>query len=230
MTMDDFKLPKIAAAGDSAVLIEFEQRISPEVNRRVHSLAESLRRAWLGGVEEIVPAYCSLLIHYDPLQLSFDQVSSFAQMKINLEEEVPEKPTRRIEIPTFYGGKFGPDLEEVARLHQLTTSDVIRIHSSKDYLVYMVGFTPGFAYLGEVDETIATPRLQTPRTLVPAGSVGIAGKQTGVYPIDSPGGWRIIGHSDLIFFDPLREPPSLLAPGDWVRFVPVTPENPFHDI
>jgi KipI family sensor histidine kinase inhibitor len=135
-------------------------------------------------------------------------------------EFLGEKPARRVEIPVQYGGDHGPDLQAVAQAHGLTPEDVIRIHSQRDYLVYMMGFTPGFPYLGEMDPQLATPRLSTPRSRVPAGSVGIAGEQTGIYPVDSPGGWRIIGWTAQRLFDPDRQPPFLLAPGDVVRFVP----------
>jgi KipI family sensor histidine kinase inhibitor len=135
---------------------------------------------------------------------------------------------RRVEIPTIYGGEYGPDLDFVAQYHHLTPAEVIRIHSGVDYPVYMLGFIPGFAYLGGLDAAIATPRLDQPRTRIPAGSVGIAGAQTGVYPLDTPGGWRIIGRTPLRLFDPLADPPALLSPGDIVRFIPVSEEESNH--
>jgi KipI family sensor histidine kinase inhibitor len=177
------------------------------------------------GVEEIIPSYRSLLISYDPRVIGFkdltDQVKSIE--KTLSRGKILEH--RRIEIPTLYGGEFGPDLDFVASLHGLTPEEVVRIHSSQDYLVYMLGFTPGFPYLGGNLEEIATPRLKTPRIKVPAGSVGIAENQTGIYPIESPGGWQIIGRTPVNLFNPLRPPHFLLAAGDMVRFIPIDEEQ-----
>jgi len=134
-----------------------------------------------------------------------------------------------VRIPVVYGGEYGPDLESLAKLHDMTPEQVIEIHSGKDYLIYMLGFTPGFPYLGGMDPKIATPRLKTPRTKIPAGSVGIAGEQTGFYPLDSPGGWQLIGRTPLALFDPEREAPFLLSAGEYVRFCPI-PEDRFEEI
>lgn len=174
----------------------------------------------LPGGAELVPGYASLLVYYDCLQVDYAQVETWVIQRLAALEFLGEKPARRVEIPVQYGGDHGPDLQAVAQAHGLTPEDVIRIHSQRDYLVYMMGFTPGFPYLGEMDPQLATPRLSTPRSRVPAGSVGIAGEQTGIYPVDSPGGWRIIGWTAQRLFDPDRQPPFLLAPGDVVRFVP----------
>ncbi len=183
-------------------------------------MVRAIEEAPIRGVEEIIPSYRSILIAYDPLVVGFkDLTYQVKSIEKNLSRgKILEH--RRVEIPTLYGGKFGPDLDFVASLHGLTPEEVVRIHTSQDYLVYMLGFTPGFPYLGNLEE-IATPRLKTPRIKVPAGSVGIAENQTGIYPIESPGGWQIIGRTPLKLFNPLRPPHFLLAAGDMVRFIPI---------
>lgn len=215
--------------GDSALVVEFGQEIDPAINRRVHTLANLLALEPLDGVVESVPTYRSLLVRYDPLRLDYDRVAGWARSKASRADSLPAIQPRRIEAPVVYGGDFGPDLQFVAEHNHLSADEVIRIHSSAEYSVYMMGFTPGFPYLGKLDPAIAAPRLETPRTRVRAGSVGIAGLQTGIYPVDSPGGWRIIGWTPLALFDPSREPPFLFAPGDRVRFVPVEPSHGAED-
>jgi KipI family sensor histidine kinase inhibitor len=213
--------PRLLPVGDSALLIEFGNEINPAINAQVQALALALDDYALPGLSEAVPAYRSLLWHYDPLLLSFDQVCELAGQALNqAQTSAPLKP-RVIEIPTCYGGQFGPDLEFVARHNDLQPEDVIRLHASALYPVYMLGFSPGFAYLGGLPPAIAAPRLPSPRTQVPAGSVGIAGAQTGIYPIATPGGWRLIGRTPLRLFDPQLRPPALLRPGDRVRFTPI---------
>jgi KipI family sensor histidine kinase inhibitor len=216
--------PRFRPVGESAALVQFGNAIDAGINARVHRLADLLARADWQGFGEAVPAYASLLVHYDPLLWAYSDVVA------RIESCLPRLPlaevsttARLVEIPVIYGGDDGPDLEAVARAHDLTPRAVIQLHSQAEYGVYMIGFTPGFPYLGGLDERIATPRRESPRTLVPAGSVGIAGQQTGIYPLASPGGWQIIGRTALDLFDPARVPPSLLAPGDRVRFVPVEP-------
>jgi inhibitor of KinA len=163
-----------------------------------------------------------LLVHYDPLRLTYRQVTDWILPFLAQVEAGEEMQTRVVEIPTYYGGKYGPDLESLAKLHNLTPMEVIKLHSAAEYRVYMMGFTPGFPYLGGLDPALATPRLAAPRTLVPAGSVAIAGSQTGIYPVDSPGGWQIIGYTPLHLFDKKQDPPSFLSPGDRVRFIPIS--------
>lgn len=212
--------PKIVAFGDSAVLVQLGEEIDLRVNRRVHALARLLHASPLAGVIETVPAYATLLIHYDPLILSDTEVRHWVRGKLDqIEETDPGKP-RRLDVPVLYGGEHGPDLEFIARYHDLTVEEVIHIHSARIYTVYMMGFTPGFPYMGKLEDALITPRLETPRTRVPAGTVAIAGSQTGIYPIDSPGGWRLIGRTSLRLFDPAAASPFLFAPGDEVRFVP----------
>jgi inhibitor of KinA len=211
--------------GDSALLVTFGDGIDVEINRRVHRLSYRLIDKSVLGVIEAVPAYCSLLVHYDPLVMEYPTVLDFVSALAKDPGGSSYYQPRRVDIPTVYGGEFGPDLVFVAGYHHLTPQEVIRIHTGVDYQVYMLGFTPGFAYLGGLDAVIATPRLEKPRTRIPAGSVGIAGAQTGIYPLETPGGWRIIGRTTLRMFDPLAEPPVRLAPGDLVRFIPITPDE-----
>lgn len=214
--------PRFKAVGDSALAVELGDAVDPEINRRVHALAGALRLARPAGVIEVAPAYCSLLVYYDPLELRYRDVEDRVAQVAAALDAAPADPPRRMEIPTVYGGAHGPDLEFVAQRSGLTPDEVIRLHSGSDYLVYMMGFTPGFAYLGRLDKRIAAPRLEAPRARVPAGSVGIAGQQTGIYPIDSPGGWRLVGYTPVRPFDMRREPPFLFAPGDLVRFTPIS--------
>jgi KipI family sensor histidine kinase inhibitor len=204
--------------GDSALNIQFGDQIDPEINRRVHAFAESIQREPLNGIIECVPTYCDLLVHYDPLVLSHHALIEWLEAQAIITNPQLPITNRLIEIPTRYDGD---DLEFVAQHHHLSVENVIRIHSQTEYRVYMMGFTPGFAYMGKLDSKIVTPRLDSPRKMVKAGSVGIAGEQTGIYPIDSPGGWRLIGRTDAKLFDLDRDPPFLFAPNDRVRFVPV---------
>jgi len=217
--------PRLLPAGDSALLIEFGDEIDPAINAQVHALARTLSEHPLPGLGEPVPTYRSVLLHYDPLQLSFTEVTALAGEALARMKTRPRPEPRVVEIPVCYGGEFGPDLEFVARHNDLSPEEVIRLHSTTLYPVYMLGFSPGFAYLGGVPKAIATPRLSTPRTEVPAGSVGIAGEQTGIYPIATPGGWQLIGRTPLRLFDPQRDPPALLRPGDRVRFIPIDPDR-----
>jgi inhibitor of KinA len=217
--------PTYQAVGDAALVVELGDAIDLALNWRVLALAQRLEAARWPGITDIVPTYCSVLIHYDPLAVTYPEVTAWAQAQYGLAHSQPSESRRRIEIPTVYGGEFGPDLEYVARYHDLSPEAVIRRHSEADYTVYLMGFMPGFPYLGGLPPELETPRLETPRTHVRAGSVGLAGQQTGIYPLDSPGGWRIIGCTAIRLFDPLLNPPALLSPGDQVRFVPVLPER-----
>lgn len=201
---------------DSSVLVQLGDSIDPATNRRVHSLAARLAQNWLDGVIETVPGYASLVVHYDPLARTHAEITEWLAAHLNVEGQASSRPPRRVEVPVIYDG---PDLPFVAQYCGLSVDEVIRLHSQSDYTVFMMGFMPGFPYLGKLPEALHVPRLETPRTHVPAGSVAIAGGQTGIYPQDSPGGWRLIGRTDLKLYDPQREPPFLFAPGDIVRFV-----------
>ncbi len=211
--------------GDRSLLVELGDDISPAVNQSVQELFTGLDIQKPEGILELVPGYRSLLVICDPL------IVSLANLKIviletieNLDRSLLPEP-RTVKIPVVYGDDFGPDLEEVARYHQLTPEDVIHYHTRPTYRVYMIGFTPGYPYLGERPDAIATPRRKTPRTRVPRGSVGIAQKQSGIYSVDSPGGWQIIGWTPVHLFDPLRNPPSLLVMGDRVNFLAITAQE-----
>ncbi len=211
--------------GDRGLLIEFEESISPAIHRKVRALSQAIERAEIAGAREVVPAYRSMLVYYDPRETSIEDLC----VGIRELESKPDEPdvsrSRRVRVPVCYGGDLGPDLTYVARRNGLTEDDVVAIHSSATYLVYMVGFLPGFPYLGGMSSEIAAPRLQEPRTKTPAGSVGIAGSQTGIYPIESPGGWRIIGRTPIELFVPHELPPARLLMGDHVEFVPISPSE-----
>ncbi|ASJ07467.1 5-oxoprolinase subunit PxpB [Thermococcus pacificus] len=215
--------PVINPAGDSTLLISFGETIDEGINERVHAIARAIEKAGFEWLVETVPAYSSLLVIYDPLKVTYTEVEASIKPLLNAEGCTVEG--RLVKIPVVYGGKYGPDIEFVAEHNGLTVDDVIEIHSRPVYRVYFLGFLPGFAYLGGMDERIATPRLEKPRLKVPAGSVGIAGKQTGIYPLESPGGWRLIGRTPLRLFNPAKEPPTLLQPGDRVKFVPIDEEE-----
>jgi len=209
----------IREAGDAVLLLEFAPVIAPEVNARAVAAAAALCREWPAGVRDVVPTYRSVAVHFDPLRSDVEALRA----AITRASTAPPAggDSRTIEVPTVYGGEAGPDLEGLAASVGLDARGVVERHVAATYRVYMLGFLPGFAYLGTVDERIAVPRLVSPRLVVPAGSVGIAGRQTGIYPRASPGGWRIVGRTALRLFDATRTPAALFRPGDHVRFVPV---------
>ncbi len=218
---------KFVLYGDSAILVEFGKRINASINAKVHLLDELLNSNPPKGMIESVPAYASLTVFYDPVistpEELIERMKKLWKEKKNFREELHRDNT--IEIPVVYGGKYGPDLEFVASYNGLSSEEVIKIHTSREYPVYMVGFTPGFAYLGKVPKVISVPRLPNPRTKVAPGSVGIGGMQTGIYSIESPGGWRIIGRTPVKLFNVCKEPPVLLTPGMKVRFVAISEEE-----
>ena len=213
---------RISPVGITAALCVLGAEIAPEVSRAVYALAVRVRRERLPGVVELVPAFASLLVRFDPCVTCFSEVSDvlFKLQESPVSEEA--NAGRLIEIPVCYGGEYGPDLPFVARHAGLREDEVIRLHSGAVYPIYMIGFLPGFPYLGGLDPRLYTPRLSAPRKRIPAGSVGIGGQQTGVYPMESPGGWQLIGRTPMKLFDPDR-PPRYRA-GDSIRFVPVSPE------
>jgi KipI family sensor histidine kinase inhibitor len=204
--------------GDSSILIQLGDEIDPMLNQRVHALDALLQT--IPVVIETVPAYYTILAHYDSTTTTYNEIKNQIEEKLALIDDATHRPSRRLEILVLYGGASGPDLETVATALALSPADVIRLHSEREYTVYMMGFTPGFPYMGILNEKLTLPRLSTPRTRVPAGSVAIAGSQTGIYPVDSPGGWHILGHTPLKLFDPTSENPFLFTPGDTVKFVP----------
>jgi KipI family sensor histidine kinase inhibitor len=210
---------RVIDASDRSLLLVFDDRISLAVHQDVLRLTPLT--AALRGVTNVHPAYASLLIDFDPLATSHAELERAAGELMAQAANAPLPEARMVEIPVTYGGEEGPDLEQVAALAGHTPDEVIGMHSSAEYTVYFLGFSPGFPYLGGMPEAIAVPRLETPRRKVPAGSVAIGGRQTGVYPMASPGGWRIIGRTTLRLFDPEADPPALLRMGDHVRFVPI---------
>lgn len=204
------------------LLIELEPVIDPVVNERAILLATRLRDRAARGVRDVAPGYCTVGVHFDPLQTdlaALERAIETEHAAIARVDTIAERPP--VEIAVRYGGADGPDLSAVARYADCSEHEVIARHSQRVYRVYMLGFVPGFCYMGRVDPTIAAPRHRTPRVRVPAGSVGIAGGQTGVYPVESPGGWQLIGRTTTVMFDADRPRPSLLSAGDLVRFVPV---------
>ena len=224
-----YRRARYLPAGDKAVTVELGDAISPQINRRVRDLFLSIGNQRIPGVIDLVPTYRSVLVYYDPLRLSLLELEErLRDLEEHLDEATVAVP-RVVVFPAVYGGEYGPDLGYVAEHNGLAPEEVVRIHCGTDYLVYMMGFTPGFTYLGGMVEGIATPRLQTPRMTIPGGSVGIAEQQTGIYPIESPGGWQLIGRTPVRLFDPQRDPPVVVEAGDYVRFVPVT-EEAYRDI
>lgn len=222
--------PTISPVGDRAISIDFGQVIDPIINRHIRQTIERIKELQLDGIIELVPTYCALLVEYDAMLYSYSEICNIIEP--TLEEGMTNTTNELVtvvEVPTVYGGEFGPDLSFVASHNHLSEDEVISIHSGTDYLVYMLGFIPGFTYLGGMDPRIATPRLSSPRTLIPAGSVGIAGEQTGTYPSDSPGGWQIIGRTPVTMYDMSKAQAALLNAGDYVRYVPID-ESEFHRI
>jgi len=226
-------------ASDQALIVYFEQtakkggakaphlqnQITIEAHEQVRRLLRLLELEPIVGVRNLHPAYCSLLIKFDAMKLRHVEVEEILRGYVERMERVALSEPRIVEIPVCYGGEFGPDLKDVAEQHGITAERAIELHASAAYLVYFLGFVPGFAYLGDLAEDLAMPRLATPRRSVPVGSVGIAGRQTGVYPVATPGGWRLLGRTPIKMFQPDRAEMSLLAIGDRVRFVPISREQ-----
>lgn len=213
--------PQIKITGDTSLAIVFGDEISEEINTQIRAFDEALNDEQIDGIYETVPTYCALTIHYAPEQIRYQALREKLEAMLAVTHKAAKMNTIVMEIPVLYGGEYGPDLQYVAEHNGLTPEEVIKIHTEAEYLIYMLGFTPGFSYMGGMDERIATPRLKTPRVLIPAGSVGIAGKQTGIYPIDSPGGWQLIGRTPVRLYDAERDTPILLDAGLHVKFVPI---------
>ena len=216
---------KFLLAGDAAITVEFGNEISEYINSRVRIFNIAIKSADIPGVKETVPTYRSIIIHYDPCIISYDRLVYCLNDLVYDMRNIEIPPTDILEIPVCYIGDKGPDIRNVAEYNHKTTDEVINIHTSTEYLIYMLGFTPGFMYLGGMSEEISTPRLKTPRQLIPAGSVGIAGSQTGVYPIDSPGGWQLIGRTPVRMYDPKREMPILPRAGQYIKFYAISEEE-----
>ncbi len=221
---------RIEAAGDRCLIVELGTRVDPLINRRVHALASQLLAARIEGVVDVVPAFTTVAVHYRPekLRRSDSDTSPHARLENTIAAllaggiDTHAAEPRTVEIPVCYGGDFGPDLDEVARACSLSAEQVIELHGQSPHLVYMLGFAPGFPYMGGLDPRLAMPRRPTPRVSIAAGTVAIAREQSAVYTLQTPGGWNLIGRTPLVFFRPDADPPSLLRPGDGVRFVAVS--------
>jgi KipI family sensor histidine kinase inhibitor len=217
--MQEFRMCPV---GDQAVLCEFGDVIDEGINNRVHCLRNSIMEKNIQGVTEIVPTYRSLLVFYNMSIISYRKLTKIISA-IDIEAEADRIEDKKIRVvPCLYGGEYGPDLQEMSNELGMDIEQIINIHQGVDYKIYMLGFLPGFVYLGGLDKRIHMPRLDVPRTKIPARSVGIGGSQTGVYPMESPGGWRLIGSTPLDFYNPKREPPVLCKAGEYIRFVSVT--------
>lgn len=212
-------------AGDSAVCVEFGNEISPEINKKIRAFKIAVEKSDIPGIVETVPTYRSLLVHYHPEVIGFKALTEKFDKLMGFLSSIPIPPPTVIEIPVLYGGEMGPDIENVAEHNHKTVEEVIKIHTSEEYLIYMIGFIAGFPYLGGMSKEIATPRLKSPRVKIEGGSVGIAGEQTGIYPVASPGGWQLIGRTPLKLYDADREKPVLLEAGQYIKFAAVTEEE-----
>lgn len=212
-------------ASDQSLLIYFGEQITLKANEQVRKLLHLLEAEPIPGVRNLQPAYCSLLVKFDALKWRHEALEKQLRKYLCRLDKINLAPPRQVDIPVCYGGELGPDLEDVAALYGTTPEQIIKLHSSVTYLVYFLGFVPGFAYLGELPEELVTPRLPSPRKRVPAGSVGIAGNQTGVYPFETPGGWRLLGRTPVSMFRADRDGLSLLSIGDRVRYVRISQER-----
>ena len=213
---------RVLTAGDSALLIQFEQRIGEDVNRRISATVKLLKMQQIEGIVDMIPAYASLLVQYNPLVIRYEEIYKRVSAIVKMDTKVESMEKKVWEIPVLYGGELGPDFFHVAEHAGISGEELIRLHSEKDYLVYMLGFLPGFTYLGGLEEKLHTPRLENPRVKIPAGSVGIGGSQTGVYPVDSPGGWQLIGRTPVKMYDPEKQDPILVQPGEYIHFYSIT--------
>ena len=220
-----FKKPLFRIAGDCGLLVEYGDEIDPDINNKVRSMAIVMEKESPKGVLETIPTYRSLLIIYDP---GITNPAKLEKEILALEEslsqiKIPSPDT--VEIPVCYGGEFGPDIQFVAEHNSITKDDVVRIHSGAEYQIYMIGFTPGFPFLGGLPKVLHTPRLETPRSFVPEGAVGIANNQTGIYPLASPGGWQLIGKTPLKLFAPEHSNPFIYKVGDRIKFKSISAED-----
>lgn len=211
---------KYLISGDRAIIMEFGDEIAKDINARIRSTMNAIDGN-IDGIVEMTPTYRSITIVYDPMKLTYKDLVEKLRQYENTNSSEEETKVNLIEIPTLYGGEYGPDMDFVKSNAGLSAEEVVKIHTGTDYLVYMLGFAPGFTYLGGMDERIATPRLKSPRLKIEAGSVGIAGSQTGMYPSESPGGWQLIGRTPLKLYNPEEEPPVFIQAGDYIRYISI---------
>lgn len=226
------RLPEVRflRSSEFGLVVEFGQTISAEINQQVQALMTKIERSLLVGIIEVIPTYRSLTVYFEPGTVSRKRVTQYIEELLQnpFTPEVPEQIKKKvIKVPVCYGGVMGPDLEYVARYTGLTAREVVELHTQQSYLVYMLGFTPGFPYLGGLSEKLFVPRQTKPRNKVPAGSVGIGGYQTGIYPVESPGEWWLIGRTPLKLFEPQETEPFLFSPGDHLEFYSITVEEYF---
>jgi KipI family sensor histidine kinase inhibitor len=214
---------EIYPAGDCALCVEFGETIAPEINDRVHALAKSLRRRPIPGVRDLAPAYASLLVCFDPLRISSRRLAARLENRAAKVRNDLSAGGKIVRIPVCYEGDLAPDMETVCRHTGFSPAEIIGRHTKPAYRIYMLGFLPGFPYLGGLDPALETPRLAAPRTKIPAGAVGIGGAQTGIYPLESPGGWQLIGRTPVKVYDPRRAEPFMYRTGDTIVFYPVSP-------
>ena len=215
----------IKPCGDTALMIQFEQKIDPAVLREVRQMTEKIQNAHLKGIIDLIPSYAALLVKFDPVVFSYEMLKQKIEVLAEKADRKTASAVRYIDIPVLYGKPFPEDLDHVAKHAGCSIEEVIRIHTGNEYPVYMMGFLPGFPYLGNLDDRLHTPRRKEPRTSIPAGSVGIGGAQTGIYPLTSPGGWHILGLTPVKLYDPDAEDPVLLRSGDVIRFRAVSEEE-----
>lgn len=227
--MTNIEYPRILPAADCSVVVEFGNVISTEINTVISGFVKAMSERSIDGVIEVIPTFRSALVTYNPRHISYNKLCNEINDRISNMDVSDNESRRTIEIPVCYGGEFGPDLSFVAAHSGMSEEEVVALHSSKSYLIYMLGFQPGFPYLGGLDPKLFTPRLSSPRSLIPAGSVGIGGEQTGLYPVASPAGWQIIGTTPVKAYNPHRTPAIPYEAGDHIKFIPISVEE-FHEI